>query len=50
MPKQRRSTRTATDADLILETTDNATLLDMLDRVKRARIDPVAEWVVNEPA
>jgi len=33
MPKQRRSTRTATDADLILETTDNATLLDMLDRL-----------------
>jgi len=33
MPKQRRSMRAATDADLILETTDGATLLDMLDRL-----------------
>lgn len=33
MPKQRRSMRAATDADLILETTDDRTLLDMLDRL-----------------
>jgi hypothetical protein len=33
MPKQKRSMRAATDADLILETTDDRTLLDMLDRL-----------------